>query len=318
MSGRVGQSMTSTSCWSKKAVVSRTVWGGALSWTYTKLRPNTPVAQGNIWFLRIWMYRSRFMAPSTMTSSLLPPWWIAPHSMTDGPRFSSLGWSRASISLSPCLGPPGPDRHCGIGRTGTNHWRYSVSIVSLCFLPLSRRRRLCSKSSLRRRDQYPTAKSRLRMVRTDIRLPNRRIICIRRHPVLETRPASWLLLAENCHLPTTWQFAAVFALEKFVAWFPLKVKKNINSPYRSPTLHKSIKVVMARQTSLQVTTPELNFFLPLSLSGPQTILTVLCHSIWLRNGSMKSTVFRSAIEHTTRNNKYRSNSRKCHLVVVIP
>ena len=74
---------------------------------------------------------------------------------------------------------------------------------------------------------------------------------------------------------------------------------------------------MARQTSLQVTTPELTFFFLLSLSGPQTMLTVFGHSIWLRNGLMKSTVFRSAIEHTTRNNKYRSNSRKCHLILVI-
>ena len=41
-----GQSMTSTSCWSKKAAVSHAVWGGALSWTYTMLRPNTPVAHG--------------------------------------------------------------------------------------------------------------------------------------------------------------------------------------------------------------------------------------------------------------------------------
>ena len=102
MSGlRAGQSMTSTPCWSKKAAVSRAVRGGALSWTYTKLRPNTPVAHGNIWFLRIWMYRCRFMAPSTTTSSLLPPWWIAPHTMTDGPRFPSLGWTQASISFSP-------------------------------------------------------------------------------------------------------------------------------------------------------------------------------------------------------------------------
>ena len=104
MSGlRAGQSMTSTSCWSKTAAMSRAVWGGALSWTYTKLRLNTPVAHGNIWFLRIWMYRRRFMTPSTTTSSLLPQWWIVPHTMTDGPRFSSLGWTQASISLSPCL-----------------------------------------------------------------------------------------------------------------------------------------------------------------------------------------------------------------------
>ena len=123
--------------------------------------------------------------------------------------------------------------------------------------------------------------------------------------ILETPLASWLLLAENCHLPTTWQFTALFALANFVAWSPLKVQRNVNNLCRNATLHKSIKVVMARQTSLQVTTPELTFFLLLSLSSPQTILTVFGHSIWLRNGSMKSTVFRFAIEHTTINNKYR-------------
>ena len=55
---------------------------------------------------------------------------------------------------------------------------------TLCLLPHSRRRRLCSKVSLGhlagRRDQYPAARSRFQMVRTDIRLPNRRIICLRR------------------------------------------------------------------------------------------------------------------------------------------
>ena len=137
------------------------------------------------------------------------------------------------------------------------------------------------------------------MVRTDIRLPNRRIIWIRRRGaeikryVLTIRsswwsssgveifrepprflwcgrpkillmhpwdtPASWLLLANNCYLLTTWQFTAVFALANFVAWSPLRLK-NINILYRNTTLHKSIKVVMARQTSLQLTTPELTFF----------------------------------------------------------
>ena len=113
----------------QKAAMSRTLWGGALSWTYTKLCPNTPVAYGKIWFLRIWMYQCRFVAPSITTSSLLHPWWIASHTMTDGPRFPPLGWTQASISLSPCLRATGPDRHCGIGRTGTHHWRCSVSIV---------------------------------------------------------------------------------------------------------------------------------------------------------------------------------------------
>ena len=112
------------------------------------------------------------------------------------------------------------------------------------------------------------------------------------------------------------KFAAVFALANFVALSPLKVQRNIKSLYWDPTLHKSIKVVMARQTSLQVTTPELTFFLLLSLSSPQTILTVFGHKLWLRNGSIKSKVICSAIEHTTRNNNYWSNSHKCHLVVM--
>ena len=107
--------------------------------------------------------------------------------MIDGPRFPSLGWTQASISLSLCL-----------RRTRTRpplwyreNWDslkiqcvHCLRSHTLCFLPHSRRRRLCSKGSLGhldgRRDQYPAARSRLRMVWTDIRFPNRRIICIRR------------------------------------------------------------------------------------------------------------------------------------------
>ena len=214
---RAGQSMTSTSRWSKKAVVLRAVWGRALPWTYTKLRQNTPVAHGNIWFLRIWMYRCRFMAPSTRTSSLLPPWWIAPHTMTDGTRFPSLGWTQASISLSPCLtrirtAPSLWYRenrdsslkiqclHCLRSHIPTlkRFWAWRLVAVEIGAIenwhyyyyyysvppPHSWRCRLCSKVSLGhlagRRDQYPAARSRLRMVRTDICLQNRRIICIRR------------------------------------------------------------------------------------------------------------------------------------------
>lgn len=134
------------------------------------------------------MYPCRFRGPSTTTSSLLPPWWIAPHTMTDGRRFPSVSWTQASISLSPCLRRT---------RTRPSLWYRenrdsSLKIQclhclwshTLCLLPHSRRRRLCSKVSLGhlagRRDQYPAARSRLRMVRTDIRLRNRRIICIRR------------------------------------------------------------------------------------------------------------------------------------------
>ena len=99
-----------------------------------------------------------------------------------------IGWTQASISLSPCL------RHT---RTRPSLWYRenrdsSLKIQCLHFLKshtlfllsYSRRCRLCSKVSLGhlagRRDQYPVARSRLQMVRTDIRLPNRRIICIHR------------------------------------------------------------------------------------------------------------------------------------------
>ena len=126
------------------------------------------------------------------------------------------------------------------------------------------------------------------------------------------RPVSWLcrkiLLMHPWNTPSIlatsrWELPSADNLTircsicsaNFVASSPLKFQRNINSLYRNPTLHKSIKVVMARQTSLQMNTPELNFFLLLSLSGPQTILTVFGHSIWLCNGSMKSTVFCSAI-----------------------
>ena len=119
-----------------------------------------------------------------------PPWWIAPHTMTDGPRFPSLGWRQASISLSLCL------RYT---RTWPSLWYrenrdsslkiqrlHCLRSYILRLLPHSRRRRLCSKprKSPGRlagcRDQYTVARRHVRMVRTDIRLPNRRIICIGR------------------------------------------------------------------------------------------------------------------------------------------
>ena len=311
--------------------------------------------------------------PSNTTSSLLPTWWIAPHTMIDGPQFPSLGWTQALISLSPCLRRTWTRRSLWYRENQDSSLKiqclHCLRSHTLCLLPHSRRRRLCSKVSLGHlagcRDQYPAARSRLRMVRTRTSAPQngrssafadeeprwsgsfwsfgavdglpmawrfssnlhassdvvgQPLGCVAKFClcILETPPASWLLLVKNCHLLTTWQFVAVFALANFVAWSPSKVQRNINSLYRNPTNYKNIKVVMARQTSLQVTTPELTFFLLLSLSGPQTILTVFGDSSWLRNGSIKSTIFRSAIEHTARNNIHRSNSRKRHLVIVTP
>ena len=65
---RAGQSMTSTSRSASKAVVSRSVWGVALSWTYN-FRSETHVTRANILSRR---------SPITLTNSLLPPWWMAP------------------------------------------------------------------------------------------------------------------------------------------------------------------------------------------------------------------------------------------------
>ena len=228
---------------------------------------------------------------------------------------------------------------------------------TLCLLPHSWWCRLCSKVSLGhlagRRDQYPVAQSCLRTVRTDIRFPNERIICIRK-PRSEMKQfilTIWSSWRSSCGmeifirttLPMMWsaslsiasqnfayaflrhtQHPGYFSLRIAICWQPnnslqyllwqilwhdsLQKFREISIVFtETPHCIKSIKVVMARQTSLQVTTPELTFFLPLTLSGPQTILTVFGYSIWLCNELMKSTVFRSAIEHTTRSNKYRSN-----------
>ena len=49
---------------------------------------------------------------------------------------------------------------------------------TLCLLPHSRRSRLYLGHLAGRWDQYPAARSRLQKVRTDVRLPNWRIICI--------------------------------------------------------------------------------------------------------------------------------------------
>ena len=129
MSGlRDGQSITSTSCWSKKAAVSRAVWGRALSWTYAKLHPNIPVAHGNIWFLRIWIHWCRFIAPSTTTSLLLPHGGLHPLPWLTGHDFHHQAGRRHESASPIAYGAPGPDRPCSIGRR-YSHWRYSVSIV---------------------------------------------------------------------------------------------------------------------------------------------------------------------------------------------
>ena len=262
-----------------------------------------------------WLHPPR-PAHSSPHSGLHPISWLTGH---DFHQYAE----RRQQSASPlACGAPGPDRHCGIGRTGNHQIQYLHCLRAhiLCLLPHSRRRRLCSKVSLRhwlnaetniRRpdaiskwfeltyasqiggssafadeeprwsgsfwpfgvvDSHPLAWRFSSNLHDSSDVVGQSLSCVAKFClcILETPPASRLLLAENCHLPTTRQFAAVFALINFVAWSPLKVQRNINSLYRNPTLHKSIKVVMAKQTSLQVTTHELTFSLACQRSPDNT------------------------------------------------
>ena len=112
--------------------------------------------------------------PSNTTSSLLSTWWIAPHTMIDGPQFPSLGWTQALISLFPCLRRTWTRRSLWYRENQDSSLKiqclHCLRSHTLCLLPHSRRRRLCSKVSLGHlagcRDQYPAARSRLRMDRT--------------------------------------------------------------------------------------------------------------------------------------------------------
>ena len=60
----------------------------------------TPVAQGSLLFQSL-VYRWQLRVPTSTTSSLLPPWWMAPQTMTEVPRLSSVGRMHASIRLFP-------------------------------------------------------------------------------------------------------------------------------------------------------------------------------------------------------------------------
>ena len=125
----------------------------------------------------------------TDDGSWLHPTWPAHSSPHDG--LHSIPWLTSHVfhhytgrrhqSAFPlAYGAPRPDCHCGLGRIRTHHWRCSISIAcvpTLCASSPTHAGVAC--------DQYPVARSHLWIVRNDIRLPNWRIICIRR------RGAEW-------------------------------------------------------------------------------------------------------------------------------
>ena len=57
--------------------------GVALSWTHTKFPPKTAIAHGSILLQRSLVKHWRLRVSSSTTSSLLPPWSMAPHTMTN-------------------------------------------------------------------------------------------------------------------------------------------------------------------------------------------------------------------------------------------
>ena len=108
----------------EKVVVSHTVWGVALSWTHTFSFVQKPMMQ-----------RWRLKVPSSTTRSLLLPWWMTPHTMSELP---SVGLVRACISLFPCLQRTRAQREAR--RHRKSHF--------LCVLLHTRLRRLWSKFNL--------------------------------------------------------------------------------------------------------------------------------------------------------------------------
>ena len=221
------------------------------------------------------------------------PWWIAPHTpWLTGHNFHQKAGRRHPSAFPLAYGAPGSDHHCGLGRTRTHHWRYSVSIVwgptlcasspthggIACALKWAEDIWLDAETNIRQAEAVSewfelTSASQIggssAFVDEEPRwsgsfwpfgavegLPVAWIFSSNLHAssdmvgqslgcvakfclcILETPPASWLLRAENWHLPTTWQFAAAFALANFVAW---SLQRNINSFYRNPRCIKASK-----------------------------------------------------------------------------
>ena len=127
------------------------------------------------------------------------PGWTAAHA------WRTVLFSSAKVEVG-----GGGSGHPCLASKLTFDWSQACSIGFMSGLPHSRRRRLCSKVSLGhlagRRDQYPVSRSRLRMVGTDIRLPNWRNICFRRRGA-EMKQFVWPFGAVD-GLPVAWRFSS--------------------------------------------------------------------------------------------------------------
>ena len=116
-----GQSVISTTWFSRKSVVTR-------AGTKTKLFWKVALAQGEGLCCSIRLYTCWFMVPFSTNPSLLPPKWNPAHTTTDGPTLPSVPCTQTSMRCpSPCHLRPEPVHLCDATLILTRQWRYSVT-----------------------------------------------------------------------------------------------------------------------------------------------------------------------------------------------
>ena len=121
------QSMSSISCCPRKALLPCAVLGMALPWTYTKFRLKTSVALGSIPSWRSLMWHWRLRVPFSTTISILS-WWIALHTMTEGPWLRTLVGCM-HLSVPPLACSTHEHDHHSETWSENNRWRHGASSV---------------------------------------------------------------------------------------------------------------------------------------------------------------------------------------------
>ena len=95
--------MDPTTWFSRKSLVARAVWGGAITWTRTNLFWEVALAQRKRLSCNIRLYTCWFIVLSSTTSWPLPPWWNPAHDRWTGIAICSLHThTHTSMGLSPC------------------------------------------------------------------------------------------------------------------------------------------------------------------------------------------------------------------------
>ena len=123
---------TSTSSCARNAVVSCTVWGVALSWTYTKFRPKMSVAQGaycrgEAWCnIGGWGFHPAPPVHSSHHGEWHPILWLRGRCYRPW-----VGCMHLSVSPLAC-GSNELDHHCETAWSEIHHWRHSAWSPAFC------------------------------------------------------------------------------------------------------------------------------------------------------------------------------------------